>query len=204
MYILIVRLLRTRARSSRGIRQADLGNDRSQLNLILYSTPRLDPTALTRTLIIESRHRTSAVDTPSTPEWLSINVAYTGCFGIRMDVRQGCVASPQLFKDNCQFHLKEYDCEIRDELSVKYLLYADDKVILTTSACEFQEMNVRHPFERQTNTMSHHRLLTPVCPDQPECWRRLRFSIKNPRRSRLESKTEVANFPLLVCPAILS
>ncbi|GBO98943.1 hypothetical protein EVAR_343_1 [Eumeta japonica] len=38
---------------------------------------------------------------------------------------------------HCLYHLKEYECGLRmDELSVKFLLYADDQVILAPSTCE--------------------------------------------------------------------
>ncbi|GBP43005.1 SH2B adapter protein 1 [Eumeta japonica] len=54
-------------------------------------------------------------------------------------VRQECVTSPwlfNLFTDSCLYDLKEYECGLRmDELSVKCLLYADDQVILSSSAC---------------------------------------------------------------------
>ncbi|GBP15722.1 Retrovirus-related Pol polyprotein from type-1 retrotransposable element R2 [Eumeta japonica] len=61
-----------------------------------------------------------------------------------MGVRQGCVASPWLFKlfmDSCLYELEEYEFgQKMDELPVKCLLYADDQVILAQSTCGLQEM----------------------------------------------------------------
>ncbi|GBP35813.1 hypothetical protein EVAR_27733_1 [Eumeta japonica] len=72
-----------------------------------------------------------------------INEAYTDWFDIDRGIRQGCVASPWLFSlsmDNYLYDLKEYESGLRmDELSVKYLLYADDKIIFAPSACALQE-----------------------------------------------------------------
>ncbi|GBP26610.1 hypothetical protein EVAR_18247_1 [Eumeta japonica] len=63
-----------------------------------------------------------------------INGAHTDWFDIHRGVKRGCVASPwlfNLFMDSCLHDLKEYECGLRmDELSVKYLLYAYDQVIL--------------------------------------------------------------------------
>ncbi|KAI5639977.1 reverse transcriptase (RNA-dependent DNA polymerase) domain-containing protein [Phthorimaea operculella] len=73
-----------------------------------------------------------------------INGAYTELFNIEKGVRQGCVASPwlfNLFMDSCLTDLKESVCGLRmNDLLVKCLLYADDQVILASSAEELQEM----------------------------------------------------------------
>ncbi|KAI5644400.1 reverse transcriptase (RNA-dependent DNA polymerase) domain-containing protein [Phthorimaea operculella] len=75
-------------------------------------------------------------------EW--INGAYTELFNIEKGVRQGCVASPwlfNLFMDSCLTDLKESECGLRmNDLLVKCLLYADDQVILASSAEELQEI----------------------------------------------------------------
>ncbi|KAI5640894.1 reverse transcriptase (RNA-dependent DNA polymerase) domain-containing protein [Phthorimaea operculella] len=73
-----------------------------------------------------------------------INGAYTELFNIEKGVRQGCVALPwlfNLFMDSCLTDLKESECGLRmNYLLVKCLLYADDQVILASSAEELQEM----------------------------------------------------------------
>ncbi|GBP68861.1 Neuronal acetylcholine receptor subunit alpha-3 [Eumeta japonica] len=74
-----------------------------------------------------------------------INGACTDWFDIRRGVRQECVASPwqfNLFMDSYLYDLKEYEYGLRmDELSVEFLLYADDQVIiLALSACGLQEI----------------------------------------------------------------
>ncbi|KAJ2945399.1 hypothetical protein O0L34_g204 [Tuta absoluta] len=73
-----------------------------------------------------------------------INGAYTELFNIEKGVRQGCVASPwlfNLFMDSCLEDLKESECCLRmNGLLVKCLLYADDQVILASSAEGLQEM----------------------------------------------------------------
>ncbi|GBP64064.1 hypothetical protein EVAR_44147_1 [Eumeta japonica] len=63
--------------------------------------------------------------------FVRINEAYTDWFDIRRGVRQECIASPwlfNLFMDSCLHDLKEYECGLRMELSVKCLLYADNQV----------------------------------------------------------------------------
>ncbi|GBP88179.1 hypothetical protein EVAR_99083_1 [Eumeta japonica] len=43
--------------------------------------------------------------------------------------------------DSCLYDLEEYECGLRvDGPSIKYLLYADDQVILAASACGLHEM----------------------------------------------------------------
>ncbi|KAI5639199.1 reverse transcriptase (RNA-dependent DNA polymerase) domain-containing protein [Phthorimaea operculella] len=73
-----------------------------------------------------------------------INGAFTELFNIEKGVRQGCVASPwlfNLFMDSCLTDLKECEYGLRmNGLLVKCLLYADDQVILASSAEELQEM----------------------------------------------------------------
>ena len=73
-----------------------------------------------------------------------INGAYTEWFNIEKGVRQGCVASPwlfNLFMNNCLTDLKENESGLRmNELLVKCFLYADDQVLLASSAEELQEM----------------------------------------------------------------
>lgn len=75
---------------------------------------------------------------------IRINGAYTDWFEISMGVRQGCVASPwlfNLFMDSCLSELKERECGLRmNGLLVKCLLYADDQVLLASSADDLQEM----------------------------------------------------------------
>ncbi|GBP45683.1 hypothetical protein EVAR_35951_1 [Eumeta japonica] len=75
---------------------------------------------------------------------IRINGAYTDWFDIRRGVRQGFITLPwlfNLFMDSCLYDLKEYECGLRmDELSVKFLLYADNQVILALLACGIQEM----------------------------------------------------------------
>lgn len=75
---------------------------------------------------------------------IRINGAYTEWFNISRGVRQGCVASPwlfNLFMDSCLNDLKERECGLKlGELLIKCLLYADDQVILASSAGELQEM----------------------------------------------------------------
>ncbi|GBP68805.1 Retrovirus-related Pol polyprotein from type-2 retrotransposable element R2DM; Endonuclease [Eumeta japonica] len=72
------------------------------------------------------------------------NGAYIDWFDIGRSVRQGCIASSwlfNLFMDSYLYDLKEYECRLRmDELSVKYLVYTDDQVMLAVSACGLQEM----------------------------------------------------------------
>ncbi|GBP51401.1 hypothetical protein EVAR_38795_1 [Eumeta japonica] len=62
---------------------------------------------------------------------------------MRRCVRQGCVSSPwrfNIFMGSCLYDLKEYEPGLTmDELSVKWLLYAGDQVILGASACGLQE-----------------------------------------------------------------
>ncbi|CAK1597415.1 unnamed protein product [Parnassius mnemosyne] len=73
-----------------------------------------------------------------------INGAYSDWFDIHKGVRQGCVASPwlfNLFMDSCLENFKVEECGLRmGELTVKCLLYADDQVILASSAAELQIM----------------------------------------------------------------
>ena len=73
-----------------------------------------------------------------------INGAYTEWFPVERGVRQGCVASPwlfNLFMDNCLTDLKESVFGLRmNELLIKCLLYADDQVLLASSANELQKM----------------------------------------------------------------
>lgn len=73
-----------------------------------------------------------------------INGAYTDWFDINKGVRQGCVASPwlfNLFMDSCLNDLRESECGLRmGELLVKCLLYADDQVLLASSAGELKDM----------------------------------------------------------------
>ncbi|KAI5635653.1 reverse transcriptase (RNA-dependent DNA polymerase) domain-containing protein [Phthorimaea operculella] len=73
-----------------------------------------------------------------------INGAFTELFNIEKGVRQGCVASPwlfNLFMDSCLTDLKECEYGLKmNGLLVKCLLYADDQVILASSAEELQEM----------------------------------------------------------------
>ncbi|CAG4960734.1 unnamed protein product [Parnassius apollo] len=73
-----------------------------------------------------------------------INGVYSDWFGIRKGVRQGCVASPwlfNLFMDRYLQTLKDEECGLRmGELTVKYLLYADDQIIFASSAAELQMM----------------------------------------------------------------
>lgn len=73
-----------------------------------------------------------------------INGSYTDWFNIEKGVRQGCVASPwlfNLFMDSCLQDLKGDECGLRMEgLRVKCLLYADDLVLLASSAEELQMM----------------------------------------------------------------
>lgn len=73
-----------------------------------------------------------------------IDGVYTDWFGISRGVRQGCVASPWLFNlflDSCMKGLKERDCGVvMNGTQIKCLLYADDQVILASSAQELQEM----------------------------------------------------------------
>ncbi|GBP20992.1 hypothetical protein EVAR_9566_1 [Eumeta japonica] len=71
-----------------------------------------------------------------------INGTYTDWFDIRRGDKQGCATSPwlfNLFMDSCLYDLKEYECRLMRELSVKYLLYVDDQVILASSACGLQK-----------------------------------------------------------------
>ena len=64
--------------------------------------------------------------------------AYTDWFCISRGVRQGCVASQWLFNlymDSCLTDLKESECGLMmNELPLKCLLYADDQVLLVSSA----------------------------------------------------------------------
>ncbi|GBP25875.1 hypothetical protein EVAR_81756_1 [Eumeta japonica] len=68
-------------------------------------------------------------------------------------VIQGCVASPWLFNlfiDGRLHNLKEYECGLgMDELTVKCLLNADDRVIPDPLACELQmkrpDLSLRAP-----------------------------------------------------------
>ncbi|KAM3962076.1 UDP-glucosyltransferase 2-like [Aphomia sociella] len=59
-------------------------------------------------------------------------------------VRQGCVASPwlfNLFMNNCLADLKEHECGLKlGELLVKCLLYADDQVLVASSAKDLHNM----------------------------------------------------------------
>ncbi|GBP28598.1 hypothetical protein EVAR_85797_1 [Eumeta japonica] len=76
--------------------------------------------------------------------YVKTNKAYTDWFDISRGVRQGCVALPQLFYifvDGCLHNFKIYEYGLRlDKLSVKYILYADEQVILVPSACGLQEI----------------------------------------------------------------
>lgn len=66
---------------------------------------------------------------------------YTEWFSIEKGVRQVCVASSwllNLFTDSCLQDLKDVECGLRmKELLVK-CLYADDQIILSSSAEELQ------------------------------------------------------------------
>lgn len=74
-----------------------------------------------------------------------IEGAYTEWFSIQKGVRQGCVASPwlfNLFMDNCLTDLKESEYGLRmNGLLIKCLLYADDQVLLASSANELQDIS---------------------------------------------------------------
>ncbi|GBP58341.1 hypothetical protein EVAR_40907_1 [Eumeta japonica] len=65
-----------------------------------------------------------------------INGAYIDWFDTCRGERQEYITSPwlfNLFMDSCLYDLKEYELGLKmDELSVKWLLYADDQVILQT------------------------------------------------------------------------
>jgi hypothetical protein len=93
-----------------------------------------------------------------------INGSYTNWFHIERGVRQGCVASPwlfNLFMDSCLQDLKDQsdlldECGLRMEgLRVKCLLYADDLVLLASSAEELQMMvtKINQSFECNVSKM---------------------------------------------------
>ncbi|CAG5039926.1 unnamed protein product [Parnassius apollo] len=66
-----------------------------------------------------------------------INGVDSDWFDIHKGVRQGCVASPWLLN----LFMKVEECGLRmGELTIKCLLYADDQVILASSAAELQMM----------------------------------------------------------------
>ncbi|GBP58705.1 hypothetical protein EVAR_97109_1 [Eumeta japonica] len=71
--------------------------------------------------------------------------------------------------ESCLHDLKEYECGLRmDEVSVKCLLYADDQIILASSACEQQKMmsmeDCEHewPIEIGTKKNKLHKMLKAV------------------------------------------
>lgn len=72
------------------------------------------------------------------------NCAYAELFDTSRGVRQGCVASPWLFIIfivDCLLDLKENYRGLKiGETLVNCLLYVDDQVLLTSSACELQDM----------------------------------------------------------------
>ncbi|GBP40258.1 hypothetical protein EVAR_83948_1 [Eumeta japonica] len=74
----------------------------------------------------------------------SEHMGATYWFDIRNGVKQGCVASTwlfNLFTDSYLYDSKEYEYRLKmRELYIKYLLYADDEVILAPSSCELPEM----------------------------------------------------------------
>ncbi|GBP04158.1 hypothetical protein EVAR_74874_1 [Eumeta japonica] len=78
--------------------------------------------------------------------WSGVDHNQRGCRGvdfILLERLSECVNGYECVsgRDGCLFDLKGFECRIRmDELSVKWLLYADEQVILVPSACALQDM----------------------------------------------------------------